>query len=69
MRSALPKSLRAALEAEDGLKWSLEVGGKHPKLYVARGPSQHLLVLSGSPSDHRAEKNNLARLRRILREI
>jgi hypothetical protein len=42
--------------------------GKHPKLcWIDRKGRRSILVISRTPSDHRARANSLALLRRLLR--
>lgn len=51
--------LLRSLEAEG---WGIEYGGKHVKV---RSPKTNKkVVISTSPSDHRAIKNTMSRLRR-----
>jgi hypothetical protein len=45
--------------------WRVSRGRKHVKL---RTPGGALIVLSGTPSDPRSERNELARIRRAERE-
>ena len=41
---------------------------RHGKHLVYEHPVAGRLVVSGSPSDHRAVKNNTARMQRLLRQ-
>lgn len=41
--------------------------GKH--MVFQHEKTRQQLVISGSPSDHRAVKNNLARMRRMSRDV
>jgi hypothetical protein len=50
-----------------GCAVDIDADGKHFKVrWLSRG-RKHVLVVSRSPSDHRARKNSAAQLKRLLR--
>jgi hypothetical protein len=66
-----PDLVREAISilGDHGYAVDFDLSGAHLKLrWLGRCGRQHLLVLSRSPSDHRARMNARATLRRLLRE-
>jgi hypothetical protein len=56
----LQKRLKSVLKAHGA------VLKRHNKHHIYQLPNGHTLVISATASDHRAEENNLHRLRRLL---
>ena len=56
-------------------KWSgvashnFERGGKHERLVVATEKGSRFVAMSLTASDHRATKNKISDLRKVLREL
>lgn len=58
------KDIAEALAACIRAGWRVRDGARHIKVYPPAGP---MLVISGTPSDHRAKRNILADLKRAAR--
>lgn len=65
--SPLVREAVAAL-AEHGHVADVTLDGRHFKVFWVVDGRKHLLVISRSPSDHRASANSRAALRRLLHE-
>jgi hypothetical protein len=50
-----------------GIPCRIVPGRKHAKVYVPTPDGERFVVLSSTPSDWRAERNTLARARRMMR--
>lgn len=64
------KALLAELEKWDGvIGHRLEYGGKHQRLVVETEKGSRFVTMSLTASDHRATKNKVSDLRKVLREL
>jgi predicted RNA binding protein YcfA (HicA-like mRNA interferase family) len=62
------KEIRDIVKKLEKQGWRIEQGGKHLKAYPA-DKSMPLVVIPGTPSDHRSLKNLIAQLRRSGADI
>ena len=64
------RSLIDELSNWHGIKdYRFERGGKHRKLVIETVSGSRFITFSITPSDKRAERNRIADLRKILREL
>jgi hypothetical protein len=65
-----PNLVRQAVAAlaDAGHAADVDIGGAHFKISWTENGRRHLLVVSNSPSDHRAHANCRATLQRLLRQ-
>jgi hypothetical protein len=70
----MDRRIRKELEKELG-RWSGITGhsfkqiGKHPRLVINTADDSRFVTMSLTASDHRATKNKIGDLRKVLREL
>jgi hypothetical protein len=62
-----PAILAIALAA--GVHASLEDRGRHARIVLARGERRRFVTISRTPSDYRAERNQIRDVKRVIREM
>lgn len=68
LRDFLPM-LERELERWPGVVYRVEHGSKHDRIVLEVNGSSRFIVTARTPSDHRADRNRLMRVRHALREI
>lgn len=64
------KALLAELDKRDGVTGHrFEIGGKHQRLFVETAKGSRFVTMSLTASDHRATKNKVSDLRKVLRGL
>jgi len=68
-RKETEQAIEAELSRYTNIQYSIEQGGKHPRVVVSCGDKRRKVPISGTPSDHRALLNKIADIRRAVREV
>lgn len=66
----IPKRVAAEVAEWPGARIiGVEIGRKHHRMRIAFGDKERFMILSGSPSDFRAENNQVRNVRKVLVEL
>ena len=68
-RKDTEQALRAELSRYSNIQYTIERGGKHPRIVIRCGDKARKVHYSSTPVERRAVLNMVTDIRRIVREV